>query len=98
MPFMRHERHEDRATERSGTILGNCPGTVAQPQVHHRRRGMHMKKARLTLALVFLLAGTMVHAQGNSEEAHVRSLNNSLLRLHGQLQALDSSQGASIRS
>lgn len=57
-----------------------------------------MFKVRLVLALALLYAGAMAHAQGNSEAAHVQSLNNSLLRLYGQLQALDASRGASIRS
>ena len=57
-----------------------------------------MFKVRLALLLILLYSATFVKAQGNSEAAHVLSLNNSLLRLYGQLQAVDASQGASVRS
>ena len=59
---------------------------------------MHTSGVRLALALTVLFAGTLLRAQGNSGAAHLQSLNNSLLLLHGQLQAAEASQQASLHS
>ena len=57
-----------------------------------------MLRVKVALVLSFIWSASLLCAQGNSEAAHVRSLNNNLLQLHGQLQAANASQGASLRS
>src|ERR1041385_2739759 len=62
------------------------------------RKGAFMFRVRVLLLLLLVYGASLLHAQGNSEAAHVRSLNNTLLRLHGQIQAANASQGASLHS
>ena len=57
-----------------------------------------MLKFRLTMAVILLSAASLLHAQGQSEEARLRFLNTQVLQLYGQLQAADASQGASLRN
>ena len=58
-----------------------------------------MFRIRLALFLaVFLTGATFLPAQENQQAALVRSLNNSVLQIHGQLQAAQGNQAAALRS
>ena len=58
-----------------------------------------MFRFRLALFLAaFLTGAVLLPAQENPQAALVRSLNNSLLRVHGQLQAAAGNQAAALRS
>lgn len=54
--------------------------------------------AAVLLLSTLLLSAGQAHAQGNSEAARLRQLNNSLMNLYGQVVATDASQGNSLRS
>ncbi len=67
------------------------------------RRGIHMNRLKSLIVAVLLLtvgviAPRTVRAQGNSEAAHLRQLNNTLLHLHGQINAAENSNGNSLHS
>src|SRR5689334_19382201 len=98
MADMLMERHWSAEGDRHGLVLCGGPGVAARQEVDRWRRGIRMFKFRLALLLLLLYAGTMLRAQGNSEAAHVRALNNSLLNIYGQLNAADRSQGNSLHS
>jgi M6 family metalloprotease-like protein len=60
-----------------------------------------MLRFRVALVLIFAYGATFLHGQdgqGNSQEARLRSLNNNILNLHGQLRAASASQGNSLHS
>src|SRR5689334_7465681 len=76
---------------------------IQSPVWRITRRGICMYRAKgtftaLLLAAVALLCSTVAHAQGNSEAAKLRQLNNQLLHLHGQLNAAINSNGNSLHS
>lgn len=58
-----------------------------------------MFRIRLAMFLaVFISGATLLPAQENQQAALVRSLNNSVLQIHGQLQAATGNQAAALRS
>jgi M6 family metalloprotease-like protein len=54
--------------------------------------------AAVVLVAVTLISSSVARAQGNSEAARLRQLNNQVLSLYGQLIAADASQSRSLRS
>lgn len=98
MPSMRSERHGGTAPERTEEFGARLPALRPARKNTIRGRGMHRSKFGVALAVIVLYAGSWLHAQGNSEAAHLGTLNNTLLRLYGQTVAADASQQASLHS